>query len=257
MNNGRLFFDIETSFNIGWFWRSGYNQTISPEQIIEERKVICISWKWEGDDEVYHLTWDKNQNDKKMIQKFVKVMHKADEIIAHNGDRFDVKWLKTRALYHGIATLPKYKTFDTLKSVRSHFNFNSNKLDYIAKFLKVGGKIETGGIDLWKKIIFDKDEESLKKMVEYCDNDVIILEKVFNKIKNATVHKINYATLKGYEKFCCPECSSKSVRLSKTTTTAMGTFRRQLRCKKCDKSFTVSNKVYMDLLQYKIKNNLK
>jgi hypothetical protein len=26
----RLFFDIETSFNVGIFWRSGYNLTINP-----------------------------------------------------------------------------------------------------------------------------------------------------------------------------------------------------------------------------------
>ena len=61
----RLFFDIETSFNIGWFWRAGYKQAITPEQIIHERKVICISYKWEGEDEVYNLIqkaavdWDK------------------------------------------------------------------------------------------------------------------------------------------------------------------------------------------------------
>jgi len=60
----RLFFDIETSFNIGFFWRAGWKQTISPENIIEERKVICVSYKWEDDDKVHTLTWDENQSDK-------------------------------------------------------------------------------------------------------------------------------------------------------------------------------------------------
>ena len=36
----RLFVDIETSPNIGLFWRAGYKQTITPDSIIEERKVI-------------------------------------------------------------------------------------------------------------------------------------------------------------------------------------------------------------------------
>jgi len=87
----RLFFDIETSFNIGIFWRSGYNLTIQPDDIIKERAIICVSWKWEGKDEVHNLTWDKNQCDKKLLKDFVKILNQADEIVAHNGDRFDIK----------------------------------------------------------------------------------------------------------------------------------------------------------------------
>jgi DNA polymerase elongation subunit (family B) len=94
----RLFFDIESSFNIGIFWRSGYNLTIQPDDIIKERAIICVSWKWEGKDEVHHLQWDENQCDKKLLKAFIKQLNKADEIIAHNGDRFDIKWLRTTLL---------------------------------------------------------------------------------------------------------------------------------------------------------------
>lgn len=253
----RLFFDIETSFNIGWFWRAGYSQNISPDQIIHERKIICISYKWEGDPNVYNLTWDENQCDKKMLKKFMKVMLKADEIIAHNGDRFDIKWLKTRCLYHRLPALPKYQTLDTLKAAKAHFNFNSNKLDYIAKFLGLEGKMETGGIDLWKKVILEEDQNALDKMVAYCDQDVIVLEKVFHALNNYINPKTNFTVLKGGEKFQCPECASSNVRLSKTTTTARGTIRRHMKCKDCEKNYTINNKNYTDLLEYKIKKGIK
>ena len=85
----RLFFDIETSPCLGWFWRPSYNTTINPNQIIEYAKVICISYMWEGDTKVHNLSWTKDQCDKKMIEDFIKVMNKADEIVAHNGDRFN------------------------------------------------------------------------------------------------------------------------------------------------------------------------
>lgn len=52
----RLFFDIETSPNIGYFWRTGYNLSITPDCIINERKIICISYKWETEDKIYSLT---------------------------------------------------------------------------------------------------------------------------------------------------------------------------------------------------------
>lgn len=244
----RLFFDIETSFNIGFFWRAGYKQVITPEQIIHERKVICVSYKWEYEDKVHTLTWDENQCDKKLLKDFIKIMNKADEIVAHNGDRFDIKWLRTRCLYHDLPMFPQYQTIDTLKQAKSMFNFNSNRLDYIAKFLKVGAKTEHEGIKLWIDVILYNDKESLQKMVEYCENDVLILEKVFEKFNSYLKPKVHYGALKYKDKACCPECGSKHLWLSKTYTTSMGTVRRNMKCteKTCQKKFTISNKTYQD-----------
>jgi hypothetical protein len=36
----RLFFDIETSPNIGLFWSAGFKLNIAPENIIKERAII-------------------------------------------------------------------------------------------------------------------------------------------------------------------------------------------------------------------------
>jgi uncharacterized protein YprB with RNaseH-like and TPR domain len=160
----RLFFDIETAPNIGLFWEAGYKKTISPDNIIKERAIICICYKWEHEDEVHSLTWDKNQNDKKMLEQFVKVANEADELVGHNGDRFDLPWIRTRCLLHNIPMFPNYTTVDTLKVSRSKFKFNSNKLDYIAQVLGIGKKIHTG-FDLWKKIVLDKDKEAKTAIV--------------------------------------------------------------------------------------------
>lgn len=255
----RLFFDIETSFNIGIFWRAGFKQTIRPEDIIHERAIICVCWKWEDSDEVYSLTWDKKQSDKKLLEEFVKVLNEANEIIAHNGDKFDIKWLKTRCLFHRIPTFPKYQSVDTLKISRSQFNFNSNKLDYIAKFLGVGEKMEHEGLNLWKKIILNKDKEALSKMIDYCKQDVIILEKVYKELRNYSPHNFNYAALNYDEKWSCPECGYNHVVLNKTYTTSMGVLRRYMRCsdKTCATAYPISNKTYMDYLKWKTKNNIK
>ena len=244
----RLFFDIETSFNIGFFWRSGWGQTIPPENIIHERKVICASYKWEYEDVVHTLVWDENQDDKRLLKNFIKVLNKADEIVAHNGDRFDIKWLRTRCLYHDLPMFPKYQSIDTLKQAKSLFNFNSNKLDYIAKFLNVGAKTEHEGIDLWKKVILENDQDALNRMIHYCENDVMILEKVFKKLNSYTKPTIHYGTLKGADKYVCPECGNHHLHLSKTYTTSMGTLRRNMKCanKNCGKKFTISNKTYQD-----------
>jgi DNA polymerase elongation subunit (family B) len=239
----RLFFDIETSPNIGLFWTAGYRLSISPDNIIKERAIICICYKWAGDDKVYSLSWDKNQDDKKLLEQFIKVANEADELIGHNGDRFDLPWVRTRCLYHRIPVFPTYTTLDTLKNARSKFKFNSNKLDYIAKFLGIGAKIKTG-YDLWKKVVLDKDQEALDSMVEYCKNDVLILEQVYNEMSSYIPAKTHHGVANGGERYSCPKCASEDMKFSQKRYTASGTPRIQLQCKNCHTYHTVSSRIY-------------
>lgn len=230
----RLFFDVETSPNIGMFWEAGYKKNIPYENIIKERAIICICYKWEGDAKVNGLTWDKRQNDKSMLSEFIKIANSADELIGHNGDRFDLPWIRTRCLYHRIPMFPQYQSIDTLKISRSKFRFNSNRLDYIAKFLGFEGKIKTD-FDLWKKILLDNDRKELIKMVDYCKNDVQKLEDIYIEMKNHIPVKVNFAALYNDDRGSCPECGSDNITVNQTRTTAKGTLQRQYRCRGCGK----------------------
>jgi len=249
----RLFFDIETSPNIGLFWTAGFKLNITPDSIIKERAIICICYKWAGDDKVYSLQWDKDQNDKILLEKFITVANEADELVGHNGDRFDLPWIRTRCLYHRIPVFPNYSTLDTLKSARSKFKFNSNKLDYIAKFLGIGAKTHTG-YDLWKKVVLDKDKESLEYMIEYCKNDVVLLEDVYNEMATYIPAKTHHGVAAGGEKHSCPECGGNNMRFSQRRYSALGTPRIQLQCNDCHKYHTVSDKIYKDKLVSEVKD---
>jgi DNA polymerase elongation subunit (family B) len=161
----RLFFDIETSPNIGLFWEAGYKKNITTDNIIRERAIICICYKWEDEKEVYALQWDAKQNDKRMLEQFIAVANTANELVGHNGDKFDLAWIRTRCLFHGIDMFPNYQTIDTLKVARSKFRFQSNRLNYIAEFLGLGGKIKTE-FNLWKDILLNKDKVAMEKMIK-------------------------------------------------------------------------------------------
>ena len=244
----RLFFDIETSPNIGLFWTAGYKLNITPDNIIKERAIICICYKWAGEEKTYSLNWDNNQDDKTMLEKFIKVANEADELIGHNGDRFDLPWIRTRCLYHRIPVFPNYTTLDTLKNARSKFKFNSNKLDYIAKFLGIGAKIHTG-YDLWKNIVVNNDKKALKEMVEYCKNDVVLLENVYNEMSTYIPSKTHHGILAGGDKTSCPECGSEDMKFSKKRISASGIPRIQLQCQDCGKYHTISQTTYEELIE--------
>ncbi len=243
----RLFFDIETSPNIGLFWTAGYKQNISYENIIKERAIICICYKWENDKNIYSLTWDGNQDDKKMLEKFIEIANEATELVGHNGDKYDMAWIRTRCLFHGIPMFPNYTTIDTLKHARSKFRFNSNRLDYIGKFLGLGEKIHTS-FDLWKNIVLNKDKKALDEMVTYCKGDVELLEKIYDKMASYVPHKTHAGVMLGNEKYSCPGCGSEDMAFSKKRMSAVGTPRVQLQCKSCGKYHTVSNLLYQSMV---------
>lgn len=237
----RLFFDIETSPNIGLFWEAGYKKNIDYSNIIKERAIICICYKWEGEKEIYSLNWDSKQCDKKMLQKFIEVANLSDEMVGHNGDKFDLSWIRTRCLFHRISMFPTYTTIDTLKVARSKFRFNSNRLNYIADYLGMGQKIKTD-FGMWKAISLDNCKKSMEKMIKYCKKDVKLLEDVFLVLRSHMAPKTHYGVVFGGDRGSCPECGSDELVRRGTRATATGLRKVQLQCKVCNLTHTKTDK---------------
>jgi len=259
----RLFWDVETGYYKTPVY-SAYKQFVKPENLEGDKKIICISYKWQYEDKVHTLTWDSKQDDKKMIQKFVKIIGQADEIVAHNGDKFDIKELRTRAMLQGVLMFPKYRTIDTLKKSRKFFRFPANSLNYLGIRLDVTRKLDSVGFDLWrrcqegyskkdpelneKKTKKEIQKEALAEMVNYCEHDVMALEDIFNVMMPFIDHNTNYSVLNGGPKWSCPECTSGNVQLSHTDTTPMGYIKRHMKCNDCHKGYHISNRSFQSFL---------
>jgi uncharacterized protein YprB with RNaseH-like and TPR domain len=248
----RLFFDIETSrmtLQIKAF-SIKYEQRISYKDIVEDSKIICISYKWEGEDKVHNLRWDKNHCDKELLKAFIPIMNEADEVIGHNGDNFDIKIVRTRAIYHRLPFRVNIPSLDTLKKARSYFRFPNNKLDTIAHFLGVGAKIEHEGIRMWEKVERG-DKEALDNMVEYCDMDVVVLEDCYTVMENYVKHNHHAGVADGGYKHECPVCGSEEVKHIKNRVTAAGTLKRLMQCNSCDYDYEISNSAFRTMLELK------
>jgi len=240
----RMFWDIETAPNIGYFWKSGYKLNIPPENIISERSIICICWKYENTKRIHSLNWDGG-DDSKMVASFLEELSKTDEIVAHFGDRFDMPWFKGRCAFHGFNEFPTVTTIDTVAIAKRNFNFNSNKLDYLADHLCGYRKMDTGGFSLWKDVM-EGDTSALSKMVRYCKHDVFILEQVYHKLNSFVRPKTHAGVMNGYDRWSCPWCGSERVHKSKTSVTATGITRHQFKCNMCSRYYTVANSVYLN-----------
>jgi DNA polymerase elongation subunit (family B) len=235
-----VFFDIETSYNTAAVWSCGYNITVAPEHVLDERKIICICWQYMDSAEVHYLTWDEEtQCDREMLSEFINVLNDCDLAIGHNGDRFDLKWIKTRAAYHKLQPVTNVVTVDTLKLIKSNFHLNSNKLDYAVQYFQCGGKMATGGLKLWKRVMAG-DAVALDKMVRYCKRDVKILKAFFKRILPYVDRlPINLAILRGGTRDDCPKCASTHVHKSGFRVKTVGKYQRY-HCQGCGHKWTDS-----------------
>lgn len=209
--------DIENLPNVGTFWSLG-KQYVGPDQILQERAIICAAWKELHDDYVYHTplcTFGKQSgvmpppvSDYEVVGTLIDGLSDADVLIAHNGDRHDLGILNARAIYHGLSPLPPIKQIDTLKVARNRFNFNSNKLDALAKYLKVGEKVKTE-YGLWLRCLYG-DKKALKEMLAYNISDVPLLEAVYLKLRPFMTTYPNMAVLSD-SLDACPLCGSEGT----------------------------------------------
>jgi DNA-directed RNA polymerase subunit M/transcription elongation factor TFIIS len=231
----RLFFDLETSPCQAIVWRPGRKVFIPPEAILVENAIICACWKWEGKKKIHSLTWDENHDDRAMLEEFVGVMNAAGEIVAHNGDSFDIPWVRGRCLYHRIPMAPDFMSVDTLKLTRKYFYLNSRRLDYLGKHIGLGGK-RPMALEDWKRVI-NGNEAALKKMVSYCKRDVGMLAEIFRIINPYVPPRSNRAE----HVDSCPECGSERTIVNKHRLTAAGYPKTQFQCRDCGKFHTIAS----------------
>lgn len=238
-----LLYDIETAYGLARVWNPGWKLNVGYKDFVKMPRIICISYKWLGEDEVHTVRWDSKQDDKLLLEEFIKELNKADYSIAHNGDKFDLPWIRARAMYHGLDMFPKYTTVDTLKIARYNFRFPSNRLDDLGDYLGVGRKIPTDR-QLWVDTVCNGDLDALQEMVEYCEQDVFLLEDVYDKLRRQTLPAVHAGVLNGETKQTSPYNGGVNLELVKTTTTKAGTIKRLMKCKDTGKYFEMSNTNY-------------
>lgn len=230
-----LLYDIETGYNVvNVFSLITAGKYIPYYSIQQERYIICATVKELG--KTGFKSWsvlqknDDPRDDKWVVEELWKELSTADAIIAHNGDNFDLKFLNTRAVYHGLGPLPNLISIDTLKIARKNFNFNSNRLDYLAKFLGVGEKIETTE-SLWVDAQAGK-KSAVRKMVKYNQRDVEILEKVYLKLAPYETAQLNQASMSESDDPICPLCGSENLHSRGNRFTRTGVYQR-FHCQDC------------------------
>lgn len=207
-----LIVDIETAPLRAYSWGL-WQQNIYIDQIISNWFMLSWSAKWLGHEEVMNDVLIPSEvlyeDDYRITKRLWKLLDEADIIIAHHGDRFDIPKINTRFLIHNLPPPSSYKQIDTKKIAKNIFGFSSNKLEALARHFGYEGKYDTD-FNLWADCMAG-DSDALQRMVNYNDQDVRVLEKVYLKLRPYAKGHPNLDLYHDEEYSVCPHCGSKEI----------------------------------------------
>lgn len=231
-----ILLDIETSPLTAYTWRAFDDNAL---KILEFSKIMSVAYKELNKDGVWcksvsdYKGYKKGQiNDERLVKEIWDVLDKADIVISHHGDRFDLPKLNARFVYYGLPAPAAYKSVDTKKVASKYFKFDSNSLNNLGSYLNLGEKIENGGFILWDKCI-QGDPDAWQRMKEYNVQDVLLLEKVYLTMRPYINNHPNLNVLAGeVTSESCPTCQSTSVIKRGFSVTRTGK-RQRYQCSDC------------------------
>lgn len=159
-------------------------------------KIICISV---GSilREILHVKSFYGDDEKELLTQFKKSLIKFSQkcqpqLCAHNGKEFDFPYICRRMLINGIG-LPKLLQIqgkkpwevpflDTLELWRFGDYKNYTSLDLLCKVFGIPTPKEAIDGSMVSKIYWE--ENNIKRIVKYCESDVVALTQLYLKMQN-------------------------------------------------------------------------
>jgi uncharacterized protein YprB with RNaseH-like and TPR domain len=126
-----------------------------------------------------------DQTDYRIVTNLIDDMLKFDRIVTHYGRKFDLPYTRTRALIMDI-DFPSFGSIvndDTWLMARGKLRLNSNRLETIERALL--GEATKTHIDFKYWIAASRgDKKALEYVLDHNKKDVLVLEKVYYKLRN-------------------------------------------------------------------------
>jgi len=225
----RLLLDIETAPNVVHAWGI-WQQNIGINQIVSSSYTLCWAAKWHGGKEIFFDSVHQSKP-KKMLEGIYRLISEADTVVHYNGKSFDIPTLNKEFLLQGMTPPPPYKQVDLCNTAKGQFRFPSNKLEYIARQLKIGEKVKHEGHELWTACMAG-DKEAWKRMEAYNRQDIVLLEKLYTKLLPWVRNHPNAGVYNAGEALACPACDSTDLINRGWYRTNVNQYKR-MSCKAC------------------------
>lgn len=218
-----LLLDIETSPNTAHVWGL-WQQNVGLSQLLESSYTLCWSAKWLGEKGTIFSSLER-EDGISMMEKLWELLNEADAVVHYNGSKFDIPTINKEFLQLGLSPPSPYKQIDLLRVCKKQFKFPSNKLEYVAQKLGLGGKVRHKGHELWIKCM-NNDLVAWRKMERYNKQDVRLLEKLYKRLLPWIDSHPNHALYTDLTNPVCPNCGSHRLQKRGIAYTRVGQYQR-------------------------------
>lgn len=212
--------------------------------------ILCAAAKWYGekptliwriDDTPDFGTTPKSYfDDSVIVRDIVTLVSQAPAVVAYYGGygKFDIPFLNTRALAHGLEPCPQLSIIDPYTTARGKLKLERNGLGAVAELLNTRDKYHLPWKD-WQLAKYG-DRKAMNKLIKYCVNDIKCLEEVYTALlplMNTHPYVADPTTINPeHVHRQCPACgSTRSKSKGRRFTRSFVVMRRQ--CKECKHNF--------------------
>jgi len=134
-----------------------------------------------------YLPVKKTADEKKALTKLVSELEKYEVVVTWNGRGFDIPFLTTRLLSHGLDMRPltSRRHIDLAEIVKGRLKLTFTYLDHVCDFLGIDRKEGAMGMDVPHLYLKAQEGDAKARSVirEHCLDDLEATRKVFLKLK--------------------------------------------------------------------------
>lgn len=222
-----LLVDIETKPAIAYTFGIR-DQHITHKQLVPDQfgGIICIGVQWLGERKVtVYSDWDHGH--RAMLEAVHALLSEADAVMGFNHVAFDMPRIQGEFLMAGMEPPPPPTNIDLYRTTKK-MGFISNKLDFVAPLLGVGGKVKHEGLDMWIAVM-NGCPKAQAKMSKYCAQDVRLLGDLYARVK-PFIH--NHPFLAAPGRGLCGTCGSHRLE-ARGFYTSKSSERQRYKCQSC------------------------
>lgn len=132
-----------------------------------------------------YASWKRGirSDDSELVRDIFSTLKTGQIAYAHNGDYFDIRWLRTVALKYGFE-MPRLKLIDPAQIARKKYLVGRNSLESMADFIGTPRGVQKMHItpDNWRSALLDNDQAAWEILIARCESDVELLNYVASAV---------------------------------------------------------------------------
>ncbi len=144
-----------------------------------------------------YLEAKRTSEEKSLLSKLSKHLESYDVIVTWNGRSFDIPFLTTRLMKHGLDPRPLLRKphIDLADVVKSRLRLTFTYLDHVCDFFEIDRKRGPMGLDVPHLYVraLEGDRKALLSIREHCLDDLRATRQVFLKLKPLLEQQLEYA----------------------------------------------------------------